>query len=180
MEVTDCTVQSAEHWCFNGTLQRLGWSWFINLTRYLLLSFSPMLNFWWHCKCYYFLCVFLLDYRCCKPRSSLYTDQCRTRRFLQLYSEDDGKYNSNHRYTTVSLSYTRLESACRACSFGTWLTHPFHDDNFIIRGWSSWWVCADGLSSINYPSQPAQSLLACAVPLLILVRMYFHRYRERG
>ena len=60
---------------------------------------------------------------------------------------------------------TSLQSARRACSLGTWLTRPIHDDNrrqsvliyarsyqsikresifisFIIRGWSAWWARA--------------------------------------
>ena len=92
---------------------------------------------------------------------------------------------------------TRLLCACCPCSLGMWLTRPFHDNwqqsificamsyqsikrasiftSFIIRGWSTWWVREHEPAWINYPGQPARSLLTCAAPLLIIVRMNLHK-----
>ena len=47
--------------------------------------------------------------------------------------------------------------------------------SFVICGCSAWWVRVRWLASINYPGHPAQSLLACAAPLLILVRANLHQ-----
>ena len=47
--------------------------------------------------------------------------------------------------------------------------------SFIIRGWSAWWVRCTWTGIVYYPGQPAQSLLAGAAPLLILVCAYLHK-----
>ena len=66
--------------------------------------------------------------------------------------------------TTDGNQYSFMQGAIKELSVKSIFT------NFIIRGLSAWWVCCASTGLVNYPGQPARSLLACAAPLLILVR----------